>query len=179
MESLANEINLNTMIVDKHVNILAELLNKVPAEITLLDINGQSEMVVRLKDLKKLFEETLKLTNKALAPSEMNLCRSIGDTDDITYRHDLATLTASARGFFEIKGPKIFLDFLHQNFIPNDDLGVYDERPTVLDEFVRLSSSKKAREKFCTEILEKGGNVPPGIKEHIIATVKVRRNKDD
>jgi hypothetical protein len=166
------------MVVDKHVNILAELLNRVPAEVTLLDINGQSEMVVRLKDLKKLFEETLKLTNKALSPSEMNLCRSISDTNDITFRHELATLTASARGFFEIKEPKKFFDWLHQNYVPDDDLGVYDERPTVLDEFVRLSSSKKARAEFCTEILEKGGNVPPGIKEHIIATVKVRRKKN-
>jgi|TARA_Y100000034_G_C6895333_1_gene412648 6-pyruvoyl-tetrahydropterin synthase len=156
-------VNLDIMMMS-----LAEELQRVPAEITLLELDEKSRMVIELRDLKQILKEVLKKLNSVLVPAETHLCQTIAfETENgLTYRHELGTVTASARGFFEIKDAEKFWGWLKTS----------SDNPA--QEFITLASKKKARNELCERLLSMGKNIPPGIKEHIIASVIVRRNKN-
>lgn len=148
---------------------LLEDLQCVPAEITLIELDAQSEMVLELREIKALLKESLTKINKVLDPAERHLCQTIANEteDGLTYNHARATITASARGFFSIIEPTLFYRWIKAQ--------KYQEPEEV---FVNLVNSKKARAELCEELFQDGKNLPPGIKEHIIASVIVRRKSD-
>ena len=150
--------------LEKILDALLECLQRVPAEITLITLDDQAGLVIELRNIKDLLKGVLKQGNKVLTAAEQHLCQTIANKgdDDVTYHHSKATVTASARGFFSIVEPDLFYDWCGTAKI-----------------FVRYVSSETEKTELCEGLLGEGKKLPPGIKEHVIASVTVRRKNHE
>jgi len=170
------KVNLTEQIVeisgklDNVLDSVLELFQRVPAEITVIPLDDQAGLIIELRNLKDLLKGSLKPVNKILASGEQRLCQTIANDpegDGITYQHSKGTVTATARGFFSVSDPSAFYEWLRIN-----------EAEETIPAFVRYVNSKRERTEYCEELLRQGLSLPDGVKEHIIASVTIRRKSD-
>ena len=161
-----------TGLKEKLENILDEIgehFQLIPAEITRVDLEEQGTIILISREIQELLREGSKCVNKTLSSAEQHICQTIANEieDGVTYRHPKGTITATARGFFGINNPVQFFAWVKQEYGANNAIA----------EFVGLVSSKTKRKELCEGLLIDGKQLPQGIKEHIIASVHVRRKK--
>lgn len=167
--STEERIHSYTALLDLRLTDILEILEKVPATITTIPLNGKAGLVIEIRELRDILRDSLKAINKALAAAEQHLCQTIATTDDgLQYRHDKGLVTATAKGYFNVDDPPKFFKWLN---VQNSQ--------TPFQEFVRYCSAKKELRALCDALLSDGKNLPDGIKEHIIAAVQIRRTKDE
>ncbi len=169
--SVAKEIEIDVLALDNIVTNLLETLQRVPAEITLSTLEQQGDIVLALRQLRDTLKEGLTKSNKILAPVEQHLCQTIANKieDGLSYKHPKATITASARGFFVVVDGIKFYEWLCKD----------GNEKAPLQKFINYVNSKKERAELCDNLLSDGKDVPAGIKEHIIASVTIRRKSDE
>ncbi len=148
--------------INESLDKLAIHLSGCASLITTSELADKAEIVLILREFKDMLKDGTKLINKIADKCEEHLCTIIVNQELIPYRHPKATISPAVTGYFHIKDAKGFLDYLEGD----------------LDKFLQFATSKKDIREFCEKILEEGKNLPSAIKEHIIAKVSIRRNKN-
>lgn len=172
MNQIAQKLNECHAQIEGIIGEMCEQLTVIPAETTIIDIEGQGDIAIILHDLRDLLRSSVKEINKVREKAEEQLCRAIADSGEIPYRHPQATIIPAAKGFFGIKDARLFFNWLERNSELQSE-----GAETPLDTFLSLTSSKKSCNAYFEELLKRGEPLPEGVNKHIIATVQIRRRQ--
>lgn len=156
LETVVNKLDM--VLVD-----FCEMLKVVPAEITLSKLEGKADIILELRAAKALLKTTLTELNTVLTKGEEHLCIAIANDprDIFNLDHPKAIITPMARGFYSISEAQLFY-----NWLPEKD---------IQQAFVGFANSKKLLANLCEGLRKDGQTLPPGVKEHTVANVRIRR----
>ena len=166
MNETSLKLQRNLSALEETINKMSEHLSLIPAEITLVPVAEQADLVLVLHSLRDLMREGVKEINKVREKAEEHLCKTIASDEEIPYRHPIATITPYARGYFSVTNAEDVINFLSK----------YEDNP--VQKFTELVMSKRACNEYFEEFLQEGEPLPRGIRHHIIATVQIRRKKN-
>ena len=166
MSNTSEVLKKEALKIDNVLSTMSGVLNSVVAEIKLVPLDEQAALVVRVKQLKELMGGFAKQVNSVLSTAEETLCRTIAADVllDMPYKHELGSITPTARGFYSIKDVDAFAIWL------SDKHPEADVHQTIHD----IAKSKRSCNEFFDNILKGGEALPKCVGKHIIPKVTIR-----
>lgn len=167
-EELIAELNGLVQGFNEAAQELIESIQHTDSSAPTMTIEELSEWLLALRSAKEAAESAKSCVNSAITSTNKAFCIAMTDTTknpsgDVTFKSNLGTFSSSAEGYFSIHDAKIFYEWLQKKG------GDYHAQ------FVTYATKKSALAELCNNLLADGFDVPPGIKDTIVPTVKVRR----
>ncbi len=167
--SLTASLNRIHKQVDNVLDEMSLLLQRVPADSVVLELDELGELTLVMDDLKILLKEGLKQINKPTPKMHEHFCHLMADAEEVPYRHEKATFTPDVWSTFDVKDPQALLEYLAAERGGN--------REEALAEYMEVCRLTSRRKTLCESALSEGQPLPDGMKRFSLAKVAIRRKK--
>lgn len=141
---------------------VAGLLERTPAAMATEDMDGLAKLCDALDRLQDTVNSGRKHVNRAVEIVAEHFCKRMLDENIVKHRYERMTFSASVRGYFSVTRPREFLASIDGD----------------VDTLCRLVHSVDEMRTFCEGRLEAGDTLPPGVSQHIVAKVHIRRPRN-